>query len=170
MKFYKVATDGTYSTYVFMGNTCNISIDLSNTEDKVLEVVDADSLKQYTDWKNFGMQYLLHKTDEGLTWLIVFIFEVIPLLGMICVVILLGFSFISQMKIVQLFADKVVDPVKILTLGRSNMTTWTFRRGFVFMLIAFTAFALMFSGNIITIIHWCIMQWQGISEIIKYGL
>lgn len=170
MKFYKVATDGTYSTYVFMGNTCNISIDLSKTEDKVLEVVDADSLKQYTDWKNFGMQYLLHKTDEGLTWLIVFIFEVIPLLGMICVVILLGFSFISQMKIVQLFADKVVDPVKILTLGRSNMTSWTFRRGFVFMLIAFTAFALMFSGNIITIIHWCIMQWQGISEIIKYGL
>lgn len=169
LKFYRVATDGKTDVYVFVGDTCNISVDTGEEEADTFKVLDADSLSLFSGWENFGMEYMLHKVDGELTWLILFIYQVIPIIGLICVMILLALSFISQIRIVQIISSKTVDLVHILTLGRYTMKEWTFRRGFTFMMIAFCAFALVLNGNIITIVHWFAMNYQRVVDIIKVG-
>lgn len=166
-KFYKVASDGSHDVYVFMGNTLNVSVDLDESELSPDVIYDADSLNQYFEWDKFSLEYLLHKIDEGTTWAIVFIFKVVPLVAMIAIMILLGFSFISQFKITQLLAKKLFDPVKILTFGRATMKDWTFRRGFGFMMVAFILIALFFNGNLLKILQWTVEQYQGLVDIIK---
>lgn len=167
LKFYKVADDGYTSVYVFMGDTANLSVDLDEKQDDVVEVLDADTTKQFKGWDQFGMDYLLHSVDSGLTWLIVFIFKVLPILMMCAVTILLGLSFISQTRIVVLFSEKVIDLVHILTFGRATMKEWTFRRGFWFMLIAYIAIALLFNGNFISICAWMVSWYQELVDFIK---
>lgn len=167
LKFYKVADDGSTSVYVYMGDTANLSISLDEQEDEVVEVLDADTTKQFKGWDQFGMNYLLHSVDSGLTWLIVFIFKVVPLVMMCAVSILLGLSFMSQNRLALWFSKNVVDLVHVLTLGRATQKEWTFRRGFWFMLIAYIVIALLFNGNFLLIVQWMVSWYQELVDFMR---
>ena len=118
------------------------------------------------DWLDgLGTSDLITKIDEGASFLIIFAFKVMPIIGIILMTILIGFSFIGDIKLVQTLCDKFIDPVRILTFGGRSIHNWSWKRVLVPCVILYIAFALFLNGNLIRIIMWgakwygVIMQW-----------
>lgn len=101
-----------------------------------------------------GATTLLRMIDEGSSWLIVVAFQVIPIIGIILMTILIGLSFLGQNKVVQTLAEKVIDPVRILTFGARNITNWHFKKVLIPCMLLYITFALFYNGNLIKIVMW----------------
>lgn len=101
-----------------------------------------------------GATTLLRMIDEGASWLIVIAFKIIPIIGIILMTILIGLSFIGQNKVVQTLAEKVIDPVRILTFGARDITNWHFKKVLLPCLLLYITFALFYNGNLIKIVMW----------------
>lgn len=118
------------------------------------------------DWLDgLGTSDLITKIDEGASFLIIFAFKVMPIIGIILMTILIGFSFIGDIKLVQTLCDKFIDPVRILTFGGRSIHNWSWKKVLVPCVILYIAFALFLNGNLIRVIMWgakwygVIMQW-----------
>lgn len=118
------------------------------------------------DWLDgLGTNSLITKIDTGASFLIIFAFQVLPLIGIIVMTILIGLSFIGSIKIVQILFDKTIDPIRILTLGLRDVHTWYWRDVLKPCILLYLAFALFLNGNVIRLIMWgaewfgTIMKW-----------
>lgn len=113
------------------------------------------------DWLDgLGTNSLVTKIDNGASFLIIFAFQVLPLIGIIVMTILIGLSFIGDIKVVQMLFDKTIDPIRILTLGAHNVHTWYWRNVLVPCILLYLAFALFLNGNVIRLIMWG-AEWYG---------
>lgn len=121
-----------------------------------------------TNWfEGIGLKALLNKIDEGASWLIIFTFQVMPIIGIILMTILVGLSFISEQKIVQLLCDKFIDPVRILTFGNRDIYNWPWRKVLWPCMIMYLSFALFLNGNLIRIIMWLAKAYDVVSNMIS---
>ena len=82
----------------------------------------------------------------------------IPLIIMSLIVIIMILAAVSDIKIVQLFSDKVLDLVKLLTLGRYNIYTIRQRNIFIGLIIALALMGIIQNGVLEKIIVW-ILDW-----------
>lgn len=114
------------------------------------------------DWlEGLGSNDLLHAIDDGASWMIIFAFQVLPWIGIILMMILIGLSFITDVKVFQIICEKTIDPIRILTFGGRDMYNWKWQKVLFPCIILFVAFALFLNGNIIRIIMWG-AEWYGI--------
>ena len=72
---------------------------------------------------------------------------------------LVGLSFLTESKIWLALCEKFFDPVKILTFGARDSTTWTWRRVLIPCIITDVLFALFANANILRIIIWAVDGW-----------
>lgn len=113
------------------------------------------------DWLDgLGTNSLITKIDNGASFLIIFAFQALPLIGIILMTVLIGLSFIGDIKVVQILFDKTIDPIRILTFGARDIHTWHWRNVLVPCLLLYLAFALFLNGNVIRIIMWG-AEWYG---------
>lgn len=108
-----------------------------------------------------GATTLIRSIDEGSSFLITIAFFVMPLIGIILMTILVGLSFISEVRFIQMFCDKFFDPIRLLTFGNRDIHTWNWRKVLVPCILLYTSFALFMNGNIIRLVMW-IGKWYGI--------
>ncbi len=101
-----------------------------------------------------GATTLLRMIDEGASWLIIVAFKIIPIIGIILMTILIGLAFFGRNKVVQTLAEKVIDPVRILTFGARDITNWHFKKVLLPCLLLYITFALFYNGNLIKVVMW----------------
>jgi ABC-type Fe3+-siderophore transport system permease subunit len=82
------------------------------------------------------------------------------MIGIILMTILIGLSFVGDIKIVQILCDKFIDPVRVLTFGGRNIANWNWRKVLLPCILLYLAFALFLNGNLIRIIMWG-AEWYG---------
>ncbi len=128
--------------------------------------LQVDITNYYTnDFRNWtdsiGLTSIIDAIDEGTSFIILFAFKVLPFVGICLMTILVGFAVMSDVKIVRIICEKVIDPVKILTVGRKDINTWTWSPKTVIPLIVlYLSFGLVLNGNIIRLTQW-VMQIYG---------
>lgn len=111
-----------------------------------------------------GVGTLLNKIDQGSSWLILFSFKVLPMIGVIVMTILIGLSFVADARVVQKICEKTIDPVRLLTAGFRDINTWNWHRVLIPCTILYISFALFLNGNIIRVIQWCAETYGVISK------
>lgn len=112
------------------------------------------------DWDEFKLSRLLETGEFTISIATIFALFIIPRIGLFCFLLLTALSVIQNVKLVQLFCDRVFDPYKFLTAGRRDVHSFQGRRAFVASIIAMAVFALFMDGTIIHIYEW-IMQFVG---------
>ena len=109
---------------------------------------------------------ILNIIDKGTNMWIWLVFTFMPMLCVIVMTILIGMSFLTETKLWLAFCERFFDPVKVLTLGGRDSTTWQWRTVLVPCLVTYTAFALFCNGNIIKIIIWVVDAWVRLMQYI----
>lgn len=132
-----------------------------------VKIADGEQKDKYNGFEEFSLEYLINMIDYSSSWIIYFVFKVIPLIGIVCITILVGISMISDMKIVRIFCEKLFDPVKILTLGRLTIEQLDFKKSFLGLMLGYIGFAFMLDGNLLRIIMWLLEFYDVIMELIK---
>jgi hypothetical protein len=167
-KYNPIAIDGSTKVYrVYRSTSFDVLIIepdniAANYGSGVGEVeIDDYYTNPLEDWlTGLGTSDLITAIDEGASFLIIFTFEVMPIIGIILMTILIGLSFVGEIKIVQILCTKFIDPVRILTFGNRDITNWNWRKVLVPCILLYIAFALFLNGNIIRIIMWG-AEWYG---------
>ena len=161
-KFYRVQYTGDQWTVVAF--TSNVSIGESN---RVSEVDISDYITDDIDgWSNWvRLEHILQAIDQSTSFIILFLFKVVPIIGVIYMTVLIGLGFLMDWKPMKDFALTFTDPVYYLTFGVRNAQNFSARSSFVPCLIVYTMFACTLNGNIIRIIMFCM---EGINSIVEY--
>lgn len=155
--FYRVYRGTSYDIMICNGviNTGSASsIDEVIIDDYVTELVP-------NPLDDLSATNLIVAIDEGSSFLIVFAFNILPMIGIILMTLLVGLSFMSNIKIVQLICDKTIDPVKILTFGTRDIYHWSYKTVLIPCILLYCVFALFLNGNIIRLVSW-LAEWYGV--------
>ena len=149
---------------VFIVQDDNISMG-SSTGIKEVQVSDIPA-NPMSDWlDNLGANKLLEAIDEGTSFIIVVIFEVVPYIGCILMMVLIGLGFMGDNKSYERLVSKTVDPVKLLTFGFRDVTNWKLKNSLLPCMIMFIVFGFLLNGNIIRItqavieLYGIVMKW-----------
>ena len=113
----------------------------------------------------FSFDYIIRQIDDKASFIILFCYYIVPLIGFILSTILAGLSFISQIKVVQVIVAKTIDPVWVLSFGRVRMEQLTWMGGLKILLVCYCAFGLMLNGNVIRVIAG-LSQWYSELRVI----
>lgn len=148
----------------------NLSDNIQDISEKDVEVeiIDAEQKDIFYGFENFSFRRLIEWIDYGSSYVVAFVFIIFPIFGIICITALIGLSLISDMKIVQLLCKKLIDPVKILTIGKRNIETFRFKDAFVSLMLGYTVFALMLDCNLLRIIQWLLDSYSRLLDLLKY--
>ena len=93
-------------------------------------------------------------------------FEVLPIVGYCTLVILLGLTMLARYPLIQKFFTKFVDPVKILTFGKRDITNFEWRECIVSLIIGACTFSLLQNYNILKILEKGIEIFTQLMEVI----
>lgn len=180
-KFYRVATltnniESTdtqallLTTYWIM-NESSLETKVSKIEKTIeaieIEEIDAEQKDAFTDYKEFSFTRLIESIDFGATYIIVFVFEIFPMLGIILLTILIGLCFMGDFRAVRRFASTVIDPVKIFTFGKRTMENFRVRDCLWSLVVGYIIFGLIYNGNLFRLIEWSLTQFSKLTELIK---
>ena len=112
------------------------------------------------DWNGrISIMNILNTIDKGTNWWIWVCITLAPFICVILMTTLVGLSFLTESKIWLALCEKFFDPVKILTFGARDSTTWTWRRVLIPCIITDVLFALFANANILRIIIWAVDGW-----------
>jgi hypothetical protein len=128
--------------------------DSSEQEVKNTIVTGESQYKVAIDWNKYKFNVLMSHADDVMTILIIFVLNILPRVGMFLFLILLTLSMIADVKIWQIFCDKVFDVYKFLTFGRQNIHTINMLRLFLTSIVAIAVFFLFMDGTIIHGFSW----------------
>lgn len=110
----------------------------------------------FSQFDDITFSNFIKNLDNGMSIAYYIMTRVVPMIISTLLTILLLFSFISDIKIVQIFCEKVVDPVWLITFGNYNIQTMN-TRVLIFSLIgALTIMGIIQAGNLELIITWLI--------------
>jgi len=155
----------------------SVKLDVQQSEEPVsadivvetaTEVVDAERKDVFTGYRSFSLRLLLDMIDEGASTLIVIVFTVFPMVGVVLLTVLIGLVLAADFKGVRLFAEKVFDPVKLLTFGKRTMESFRLGDCLFSMLVGYTLFALLYDGNLIRILQWVFTLYSDAVQYLKY--
>lgn len=136
-------------------------VDGRDNKDVDISALQSTDIQKLLDKLN--LNYLLNRLDDLASWIILFVFYVCPIIGVVLVTILVGLSFITSNKLVQLLCEKTFDPIRLLTLGNRDVHTLTWKNSLIPCIICYVALALILNGNIIKITAWVINFIQAIK-------
>lgn len=131
--------------------------DSSNTGITSKPVVGALlSLVDTIDWKEFTKERLLEDFEFTVAILMILALNLLPRASLAIMLLLIMLGSITNVKIWQLFCDRVFDPYRLLTAGRRDIHT--FKPGITFRnsIIAMAVFSLFLDGTIIHVYEWII--------------
>lgn len=182
--FYKTKSEVIYKTtkgfvvydyYTVFGRDSTKLMAVSDGDIEITEKEDEEiydfiesiegSDNTFDGYTKFTLEYYIHLIDRGTSLVILIAFQIVPWLGIIGVILLLGISLVSENSLVQKLFEKTFDPVRILTFGRRSVYEITLYNTFFSCLIAFIGFALALDGNLLRLIQWLLEQY---SEFSKY--
>lgn len=106
------------------------------------------------DWEQFTFTNLIHSIDNGLTVVLLVCLVFIPRLMMFDCLLLIALAVIKDSPIVKRFAEKVIDPFKLLTFGGRDINTVNEWRLLWDSIIGLSIFGLFLDGAIIQLIGW----------------
>lgn len=155
---YRVHKTNTVSTLIVAPTS------LQSASASGIDTVEIDDLatNPIDNWlSKIGANSLLQAIDEKASWLIVITFNVLPIIGIILMTILVGLAFLAENQMVQMFCDKIIDPVRILTFGQRDIHTWNWRKVMIPCIIMYCVFALSLNGNLIMIVQ-SLAEWYGV--------
>ena len=92
-------------------------------------------------FSKFSDLQLIDLINNGESWLTItyyIITRIIPIILFVALVLILIISVFSDMGIMKMFAEKIIDPVKILTLGKYSLQSIKTTRLFIQIIIAAT--------------------------------
>lgn len=110
-----------------------------------------------------GTNNLIDAIDNGASWLILIAFNILPIIGIVLMTILIGLSFIADVKIFRVICEKTFDPVRLLTLGGRDINTWNWKKVLFPCVMLYLAFVLFLNGNLIRIVMWA-AEWVGVLQ------
>lgn len=148
------------------GDTWLVNVGDKLNYQSVLDISKTRSDDQMTNdvksWlESIGALELLKKIDDGASFVIVFAFKVMPIIGIILMTILVGLSFLCDNKVLAAIFEKTIDPVRILTLGARDLLHWRWKEVLFPCCLLYIVFALFLNGNIIRVIMF-IAEWYGV--------
>lgn len=115
----------------------------------------ADGLSDiFKDFEAFTFQDLIKKIDESESFLVLFSIVVLPYIGFVLSLIVFGLALCADAKPVQWFCNNIIDPIKILTVGKKDCNTVGGIKFFGCVLCITVGFALAANGNILRVIMW----------------
>ena len=123
----------------------DLNVDL--TKDKEASKKDAKAFIEETIggiqdfFSKFSDLQLTDLINNGESWLTItyyIITRIIPIILFVALVLILIISVFSDMGIMKMFAEKIIDPVKILTLGKYSLQSIKTTRLFIQIIIAAT--------------------------------
>lgn len=158
-----------YYRYVTWGSVLEKQVAEKETDaEKAMVVIsDAERKDEYVDMDKYSLEYLLYRLDSSTSWIIIFCLKILPYVGIILLTILLGLSFISDIKIVQQLFAKTIDPVKVLTFGKIKFEELRSPKMFLGLLIGYCMFALIMDGNLIRIIIWASEAFSTLVQMLR---
>lgn len=110
----------------------------------------------FDQFKEITFKDFIQGLDNSMSILYYVITRVVPLIILCLLMIMLMISMVSEIRIVQLFCEKVFDPVKFLTFGNYNIQTVN-NKFLIFSLIgALTIMGIIQAGNLEKIIMFVI--------------
>lgn len=112
------------------------------------------------DWDEFKTERLLESGEFVVAIALILILGLLPRLALFAFLTLTALGVIQNVKVWQLFCDKIFDPYKLLTAGRRDVHTFRPGRAFITSIVAMAVFALFMDGTIIHVYEW-IMQFIG---------
>lgn len=162
LRFYRVYDTKTSDIYVA---TKGNFVKQSGGQVSAVNISDLYADNAYES--EFSLDYLLDKIDEHVSFIILLAFYAMPILGIILTTVLAALIVMSDIRLVQILADKFFDPVKLLTGGRKDIHNCR-DNGIVYALVPclvlWCAFALILNGNLIRIVQWCITWYAMIKD------
>ena len=108
----------------------------------------------YGDFEKFSVEWLLRKIEEGSSWVLIIAVKILPMLMVIALTLVMGFSLMKDFKLIQMIVAKTFDPIKFLTFGKKSFQEITKKQCMVSLLVGYLAFVLIADGNILKIIIW----------------
>lgn len=111
------------------------------------------------DLEDMKIQQWLQFADDGLSLLNVIALAIIPRLMLFLFIAFATLSLISDNRLVRLFADKVFDPFKLISLGYTDITRVTPTNAWISVTIAIV-FLAMVSTTLIQVIAWILTFFQ----------
>jgi hypothetical protein len=114
------------------------------------------------DWEEFTKNVGLQNVDDWLTIGIITVLNILPRIFMFIFILLMGLALIADVKLWQAFCDKIIDPYKVLTLGRQTVHTIRIRSIFLYSIISLALFGMFQNGLILDVIAWVARAITGI--------
>ena len=157
-EFYRVYDSSQYDVFVRWSDDL-----VANATNSVAQVTvsDLDLANIYLPG-NLSLQDLLNRIESGTEFWILFCLRILPIIGMICIIILIGLSFLGDNPIIRKIFDKFFDPVYILTLGQRTIEQWRWQKVLWPCLLFFCGFTLILNGNLLKILAYLIRWWGAI--------
>lgn len=134
---------------------------LSDTSTGAPQLVTGDATTP-VDWEDMFTSNLLQDADDWLTIAIIATLTLLPRLFIFAFLLLMALALIADVKPWQAFCDAVIDPYKILTLGRRDVHTINVKAVFMYSMIALGLFGLFQNGLILDVISWMARAVTGI--------
>ena len=106
------------------------------------------------DWEKFKFKNLIQTADDAITIATIALLNFIPRIAIFLFLSLIGLSLITDVKIWQIFCDRVFDIYKFFTIGRQDVHTINTFNLFWTSILALAVFGLFMEGTIINVIAW----------------
>ena len=125
------------------------------------------ALQEFFDqFKEITFKDFIQGLDNMMSILYYVMTRVVPLIILCLLVLVLLLSMVADIKIVQLFCEKVFDPVYIITFGHFNIQTINNRHLILSLIIALTLMGIIQAGNLEKIIMWAIEWFYAIADLL----
>lgn len=170
-KFYLATQDYNYnSTYVMLADGITLNLDpYANESDEPPRVIGSSAPKDKFGWyKELTFNRLINNIDNFMSILLLLTIYVMPLIFFSLGTVALGLAFIIRIKIVQLFCEKVFDPVKLVTLFQSDYRDWGVGKSFKCLMVYYIMCFFLLKGNIILIIQFIWEFFRGIGQMFGF--
>lgn len=119
-----------------------------------------DSTVDTIDWEEFKFSRIIEEGEFIVSIATIFVLNILPRVALFLFLLLTALGCVQNVKLVQLFCDRIFDPYKFLTAGRKDVHTFRSGRAFLTSIIAMGVYALFMDGTIIHVYEW-IMQFIG---------
>lgn len=150
--------------YISVKGTGTTSASIGNKELKYEDGQTNDFLEYFN---NITLKGILDTIDAGASYIILIALFVIPGVMLMVMTILIGLAFITDSRLFKMFCERFFDPVKLLTLGYSDVNTWHWRTVLIPCLLLWCSFALVLNGNIFRLVQWAVQWFLVMRDLIK---
>ena len=151
---------------VYVGYTGQLTVSQEKKEDLVEQIGDGVEEK----WDGFGelsIKSILNYIDSSTSFVILFALKIMPLTAICLLTLLVGFSIMADNKLVQLFCEKVFDPIYWITFGSLHIGEMNIVKHLFGLIFGYFAFIIICNGNLLRVIRISLDWFQIVSKYVK---